>query len=176
MDRIVGHDACKAALTALLAEARADLAAKQDGDPGAFETAVTKWERELVELTQAFRPAPGENRDAIDALVEQADAAADAIRQAQVHDIIERIDERSREIEAAGSAFGAQALSNLGAAKRGRLLPIKNAIDSLTGTVNQIRTLKTQLDAEDRDEQKILDELEALIERFAAVKESVDAL
>lgn len=175
MSKIVGFDACKAALESLIGEARADLSAKKDGDPAAYEAAVSHWERRLFEFVQDSRPAPGET-DAIQGLDDQAIRIAEEIRQTQKHEIVTRIDALSREIEEAGKQIGAQALSNMDAAKRGRLLPIKNAIDSLAGAVNQVKVLKKDLDGADPDEQKILSQIETLIGEIDAVKASFAAL
>ena len=175
MSTIIGFDACKSALATLISSAKADLAAKKDGPSAAYDDAVTHWQQKLFAFTHDTRAGPGE-ADAIADLNQQAIRIGNEIRQTQKHDIITRIDELSRQIEAAGGQFGAQALSNLDAAKRGRLLPIKNAIDSLTATVNQIKVLKNQLDAADPDEQKILGEIETLVDKFSAMKATLDAL
>ena len=175
MPNITGFDACKQALDGLIGQARADLAAKKDGDQAAYDAAVTQWERKFIEFVNSSRPGPGET-DAIHELDQQAIRMSTDIRRAQMRDIITVMDARSREIEAAGKEIGKLALSNVDAAKRGRLLPIKNAIDSLTGAVNQIKVLKKDLDASNPDEQKILGEIETLLEKFTAVKSSVSAL
>lgn len=174
MGRINGFDACKQALKALVADARNDLAAKQ-GNAAAYAAAVTHWEGALFQFANDCRPGEGEE-EAVEELRTQAIQIGEEIRQAQMHEIVGRIEARSLEIEGIGKEFGAQALQNADTAKRGRLLPIKNAIDSLTGAVNQVKQLRDSLDVADRDEQKILEEVESLIERFEAVKASIDAI
>ena len=175
MPNIIGFDACKRALDTLVASAKADLAAKKDGDPDAYEAAVTGWERKFFGLAQDARPGPGEN-EAVSELQAQARRIAEEIRQAQMHDIVGRIDALSREIERAGQDFGRQAATNVEAARRGRLLPVKNALDSVAGAINQIKTLKAELKADDPDERRIAAEAQALIEKFETLKESIEAL
>lgn len=175
MTNIIGFDACKRALDTLVAEVQADLAAKKNGDPDAYEAAVTDWEGKLFAFANACRAGPGET-DAVRELQTQARRLADEIRQAQMHEIVEVISAASRQIEQAGQAFGRQAASNVEAAKRGRLTPVKEALDSVAGAINQIKTLKKDLKADDPDEQKIATEAQALIEKFETLKKSIEAL
>jgi hypothetical protein len=175
MPNLVGFDVCKRTLDGLVADAKADLAAKKNGPVDAYDEAVTHWERKFVRFGLDARPKPGEE-EAVGELVDLARSIREAVRQAQMHEIVERIDALSREIESAGAAFGQQALLNLDAAKRGRLLPVKNALDAATGAINQIKVLKKDLKADDPDEQKIATEAQALIEKFEALKASIEAL
>jgi hypothetical protein len=175
MPNIIGFDACRTALESLVAAAKADLGAKKDGDRAVYETAVTSWERKFFEFRNAARPGPGEE-DAVRELQTRATRMAEEIRQAQMGEIIGRIDALSRQIEDVGKTFGEQAAGNVAAARRGRLTPLKDALDSVAGAINQLKTLKNDLKADDPDERKIATEAQALIEKFETLKESIEAL
>ena len=176
MTSFVGVQACQEQLERLTREAGPALEAAKNAGDDAYLEARRQWARKFFDFKDATSAAnPGE-AEAIARIDAQAVAMAEKISFAPVSGIVDTIRSLSLEVEALGKSVKKESTANVESAKRGRLLPVKNAIDALTGAVNQIKVLKRNLKADDPDEQKIATEAQALIEKFETLKRSIDAL
>lgn len=177
MSSIKGHEAAEKALRTLLETIEEDLkTARDSGEDDTVQKAVDKAARQLVVFTQSTRAQNPLDQDEVNAIKRIDELASDTrrkIRAARISELIERIEDAADELSQLSKDVEREAEENLEAARRLRLLPIKEAIEELTVVVDSLKETKTALKAADDSEKTVSMRIERLLKAFTDLKKSV---
>lgn len=175
MSDITDPAAAKAALQQLLDSIEDRLGAA--GAPGspAYAAAVSSAQGELqafVDSTKADLTKPQEvaAMRAIDQVAR--DLLLDLTLEAMEGQLA-KIREGAERLRALGNQLGEQADRNQAAAASIGLKPVKDAVDEMTGMVESVKALKTNLKADKPDEAAIAAEIDRLVTQFESLRKAV---
>lgn len=172
MSDIIGFEACAQELRRLLAEIAENIKTAGDNGPDALHAAVLTETRKLVDFTNRTEP-----NDIFDAHevgnVRKIDQAADEARREIFGDsanlIIGRMHDRISQLNQLEKAIRQQAAENEREARKIRLIPVRNAIDAVTETVEAVKDAKGALSNEDPDEAVVKSKIESVLRAITAL-------
>ena len=140
--------------------------------PEALHEAVLSETRKLVDFTNRTEPEDLLNADEVEK-IRTIDEAADEARRKIFGDsanvIIGHIHERISQLNQLEKAVRQQAAENEREASKLRLVPVRNAIDAVTKTVDAIKDAKDALSAADPGEVAVKSKIESVLQAIAAL-------
>ena len=173
MSDITGFEECKKELKRLLDEVERNIdKARAQGDD-ALHAAILTETRKLVKFTgrtepeDIFNDIESENIDKIDQL---ADQTRREIFGDSADEIISRIQGRASQLNQLAKSVKQQAAENSQRAKELRLIPVRNAIDSVTDTVEAFKAAKNTLSDENSDEAAVKSKIESVVRAITALE------
>lgn len=176
MSGIIGPAAAKAALTQVLAQIDAALAAAGPAGSPSYGAAVDKAQRDLEAFFKSTQPADFADPMEVAAVRAIDELAFDTLTRLSLAEMQANVDllrAGAAKLKTLAGGLDAQAESNVAAAGAIGLKPVKQAIDSMTGIVNSVKALKTNLKADDPDEAKIATEIDKLVSQFETLRQAV---
>jgi hypothetical protein len=171
MSDIIGAAAAAAELNSLVAQIQASMRAAP-GDRATIDNAKAS----LRAFTTRTRPADPLNDDEMKAVDDVNDIAFDMLADLGLQQIaagVAGLQRGADRLGALGTQLGEQAAGNQAAADSISLKPVKQAIDSMTGMVNSVKSLKANLKADDPDEARIAAEIDKLVAQFETLRTAV---
>jgi hypothetical protein len=173
MSNIIGFAACAQELKRLLNEITENIKAAGANGPDALHAAVLTETRRLVDFTNQTEP-----KDIFDATevenIRKIDQTADDARREIFGDsantIIGRMHDRISQLNQLEKIVKQQAAENERDAKKIRLIPVRNAIDAVTGTVEAFKKAKEALSDEKADEAVIKSKIESILRAITALE------
>ena len=155
MNKIIGFEACTQELKRLSDEISENIKTAGANGPDALHEAVMTETRKLVDFTNRTEP-----KDIFDAVeienIRKIDQTADETRREifgdSVNTIISRMHDRIAQLNQLEKAVKQQAAENEREAKQIRLIPVRNAIDAATETVEAFKKAKDALSDDKADE------------------------
>jgi len=172
MSDIIGFEAGAKELQRLLDEAKQKIRAARDEGPDAMQTAVDAETDKLVEFTNRTEPKDQSEREAIRDLDRSADQAREEISRAESKEIITRIQDRASQLNQLTKSLKQQTADNERKAKEIRLMPVHNAIDAVTDTVEAFKAAKDALLDEEPDEAAVKSKIESVMRAITAVEKA----
>ncbi len=175
MSDIIGFEACKNELQRLLNEAGRNIEKARAQDADALDLAVRREAGRLVEFTGRTKPedifdtAETENIEKIDKL---ADEARREIFGASADEIIGRIQDRASQLNQLAKSVAQQVAVNTRRSEELRLVPIRNVVDALTGTVEAFRAAKDTLLDEDAGVAAVKSRIDSVAKAIAALEKA----
>jgi uncharacterized membrane protein YfhO len=176
MKDITGFEAGKKELKRLLEEAKQKTRAARDEGPDAMQAAVDIATDKLVEFTNLTEPKDESEREAIRELDRMADQAREDISAAESSEIITRIQNRTSQLNQLAKSVKQQTADNKRKAKNLRLIPVRNAIEAVTDTVEAFKAAKNMLSDEDSDEATVKTKIESVVRAITALENKVREL
>jgi hypothetical protein len=175
MSDIIGFEACKQELQRLLDEVASNIQTARAAGPEAFHTAVLSEARKLVDYTNRTEP-----KDIFDATevenIRKLDQLADESRREIFGDsadaIIARIHDRASQLNQLAKTVKQQVAENERNAKKIRLIPVRNAIDAVTDTIEVFNRAKETLSDDDADEAAVKSKIEGVLRAIAALEKA----
>jgi hypothetical protein len=175
MSDIIGFEACKQELQRLLDEVASNIQTAGAAGPDALHAAVLTETRKLVDYTNRTEP-----KDIFDATevenIRKLDQLADESRReifgASADAIIGRIHDRASQLNQLAKAVKQQVAENERNAKKIRLIPVRNAIDAVTDTIEIFNQAKETLSDDDADEAAVKAKIEGVLRAIAALEKA----
>lgn len=172
MNDIIGFEAGAKELKRLLDEAKQNIRKSRDESPDAMQTAVDIETDKLVEFTNRTEPKDKSEREAIRDLDRMADEAREEISGAESNVIITRIQNRASQLNQLTKSVKQLTAENERKAKEIRLIPVRNAIDAVTDTVEAIKATRNTLSDEDSSESAVKSKIESLVRAITALEKA----
>ena len=179
MSDIIGFEACTQELKRLLDEIAENIKAAAASGPDALHAAVSTETKKLVDFTNRTEP-----KDIFDATevenIRKIDQAADEARREIFGDsanmIIGRMHDRISQLNQLEKTVRQQAAKNEREARKIRLIPVRNAIDAVTETVEAFKKAKEVLSDEEADEAVVKSKIESVVLAIAALDKAAREL
>ncbi|MGZ8182439.1 MAG: hypothetical protein ACXWT1_10800 [Methylobacter sp.] len=173
MNDIIGYEACKEELKRLLDEVAGNIQAASTVGADALHSAVLTESRKLVDYTNRT-----EAKDIFDATevenIRKLDQLADESRREIFGDsanaIINRIHDRASQLNQLAKTVKLQAAEIERDAKKIRLIPVRNAIDSVTDTIEAFKQAKETLSDADANEAAVKSKIEGVLRAITALQ------
>jgi hypothetical protein len=179
MSDIIGFEACAQELRRLLAEIAENIKTAGENGPDALHAAVLTETRKLVDFTNRTEPKDIFDADEV-GNIRTIDQAADEARREIFGDsanvIIGRMHDRISLLNQLEKAVRQQAAGNEREAKKIRLIPVRNAIDAVTETVEAVKNAKEALLDGDPDEAVVKGKIESVLRAIAALDKAAREL
>jgi hypothetical protein len=172
MNDIIGFEAGEKELKRLLTEAKQNIRAARGEGADAVQTAVDIETDRLVEFTNRTEPKDQSEREAIRDLDRMADEARKDISRAESNEIITRIQNRASQLNQLAKSVKQQTADNERKAKEIRLIPVRNAIDAMTDTVEAFKAARNTLSDDNPGEAIIKSKLESVIRAIATLEKA----
>lgn len=175
MSDIIGFEACKAELKRLFDEIAAHMEAAGANGPAAVHEALLKESKKLVDYTNRSEPENLSDPVEVENVRKLDELADDARRQLfgdSAREIISRIQDRSSQLNQLGKSVSQQTAVNAQGAGKARLIPLRNAIDAATASVNSIRQAGSTLSDDNATEAAVKADIEAVLSALAALQDS----
>jgi hypothetical protein len=176
MTDIIGFEACRNELNRLLDEVATHIQAAREEGPDALDAAVLTETRKLVDFTNRSEPEnlfDAAEVESIKKLDETADQARRDIFSDSAGSIIARMQDRMSELNQLAKTVKQQAANNEREARKRRLVPVRNAVDALTGTVQAFDAAKASLSDENDDEVAVKNKIASVVRALAALDKAV---
>ena len=179
MSNIIGFEACSKELRRLLDEVSQNINSAKDKDSGMFDEVVITEARRLVDFTNQteaediFDAIEVENIKRID---EQAEAARKEIMGKTAADIINVMHGRIALLNQLEKTVKQQTAENERSAKRIRLIPVRNAIDAATETIDVFKKARDALAEDKPDEASIKARIDAVLRAIGALEKAAQDL
>ncbi|MBW1748559.1 MAG: hypothetical protein JRJ34_09220 [Deltaproteobacteria bacterium] len=172
MSDIIGFEACTQELRRLLDEIEANIKSASEAGPDAFHAAVLTETRKLVDFTNRTEPEDIFDANEVEN-IRKIDQTADEVRREIFGDsanvIIGRMQGRISQLNQLEKAVRQQAAENERGAKKIRLIPVHNAIDAVSETVEAVKDGKEALSDEDPDEAVVKSKIESVLRAITAL-------
>lgn len=179
MSDIIGFEASANELRRLLQEIETNIkTASQTGDDKLHQAVMTE-PKKLVDFTNRTEPEnllDSNEVDSIRQIDQQADKAVQEIFGNSAHEIINRMQSRIIKLNQLEKAVRQQAASNEDEAKKIRLIPVRNAVDSATETVAAIREAKDALSKDTPEEALVISKIDSVLRAISALKKAAEDL
>ncbi|MBW1704032.1 MAG: hypothetical protein JRJ86_02570 [Deltaproteobacteria bacterium] len=179
MSDIIGFEACTQELKRLLDEIAENIKASGEKGPDELHAAVLTETRKLVEFTNRTEPKDFFDADEVEN-IRKIDQAADGARREifgdSVHAIISHMQDRVSQLNQLEKAVRQQTADNERKAKELRLIPVRNAIDSVTDAIGAFNEAKDILLDEDSNEAAIKSKIESVMRAITALKKAAQDL
>jgi hypothetical protein len=172
MSDIIGFEACAQELRRLLNEIAENLKTAGENGPDALHEAVLSETKKLVDFTNRTEP-----KDIFDAdefgNIRKIDEAADEARRKIFGDsanvIIGHMHERISQLNQLEKAVRQRVAENQREASKIRLVPVRNAIDTVTKTVEAVRDAKEALSDAVPGEAVVKSKIESVLRAITAL-------
>lgn len=179
MNKIIGFEACTNELKRLLDEVSENIKTAGAKGPDALHEAVMTETRKLVDFTNQTEP-----KDIFDAVevenIRKIDQTADETRREIFGDstnmIISRMHDRIAQLNQLEKAVKQQAAENERGAKRIRLIPVRNAIDAATETVEAFKKARDALSDDKADEAGVKAKIDGVVRAITALEKAAQDL
>jgi hypothetical protein len=162
VSEIRGFVACRARLDELLAEAD-EARASKDGDRA---DRIAASFAAFANDSRPEDPADAAEVAAIAQLDQLAEKVQNEMTAVAIGQAVESVTGHAAELEAIGKTLRRQTLVNSDAVRRIRLVPVRDLIDRMSGTVAAAKVVAKSLDARNLDEKALQAEIGAFAERF----------
>jgi|GEM_PF-4402908 len=179
MSDIIGKDAAKAALDALIPQLQATLQTARTKPALDRMKAIERVKTQLSDFIKSTRPANVGDAAEAKAVRDIDQIALDLHTQLtadQVEAGVGALTAGAARLRALTGALDQQTARVSAAAKSVSLQPVKSAVDSMTGMVQSIKSLKSTLKADKPDEAAVAQKIDALVTQFEALRTSVSAV
>ena len=179
MNKIIGFEACTKELKRLLDEVSENIKAAGAKGPDALHDAVMTETRKLADFTNLTEP-----KDIFDPVevenVRTIDQTADETRKEIIGDstnmIISRMHDRISQLNQLEKEVKQKAAENEQGAKRIRLIPIRNAIDAATETVEAFKKARDALSDDKADEASVKAKIDGVVRAITALEKAAQDL
>lgn len=179
MSDIIGFEACAQELRRLLAEIAENIKTAGENGPDALTAAVLTETRKLVDFTIRTEPKDIFDADEV-GNIRKIDQAADETRREIFGDsanvIIGRMHDRISQLNQLEKAAKQQAAENEREARTIRLIPVRNAIDAVTETVEAVKDAKEVLLDADPVEAVVKSRIEGVLRAITALDKATREL
>lgn len=179
MSDIIGFEACARELKRLLAEIAANIKSAGENGPDALHAAVLSETEKLVDFTNRTEPRDMFDVDEI-GNIRKIDQAADEARRGIFGDsanlIIGRMQDRISQLNQLEKAVRQQAAENKREARKIRLVPVRNAIDAVTETVEAVKVARDALSDADPNEAVVKSKVDSVLRAIAALDKAAREL
>ncbi|SEJ69914.1 hypothetical protein [Achromobacter sp. NFACC18-2] len=179
MSNIIGFAACSKELKRLLDDVAKIINAAKDKDSAAFDEAVITQSKRLVDFTNQteaediFDAVEVDNIRSID---EQAEAARKEIMGKTAAEIINVMHGRIVLLNQLEKTVKQQTAENEHNAKRIRLIPVRNAIDAVTETIDAFKKARDALADDQPNEANVKARIDAVLRAISAVEKAAQDL
>jgi len=164
MSDIIGFEACSEELRRLLDEVASNIEAASKEGAEALHSAVMKETRKLVDFTNRTEPRDIFNSEEVEN-IRKIDKAADDARREIFGDsataIINRMYDRISKLNQLEKEVKHLTAENKQKANKIRLIPVRNAIDAMTETVNAVMDTKNALSDDNPNEVALKNKIES---------------
>ena len=179
MNKIIGFEACTQELKRLSDEISENIKAAGAKGPDALHDAVMTETRKLVDFTNQTEP-----KDIFDTVeienIRKLDQTADEMRREIFGDstnvIISRMHDRIAQLNQLEKAVKQQSAENERKSKQIRLIPLRNAIDAATQTVEAFKKAKDALSDDKADEASVKGKIDGLVQAISALEKAAQDL
>jgi hypothetical protein len=179
MSDIIGFEACTQELRRLLAEVTENIKTASENGPDVLHAAVLNETRKLVDFTNRTEPRDIFNVDEVES-IRKIDQAADEARREIFGDsanaIIGRMHDRISQLNQLEKAVRQQAAENEREARKIRLIPVRNAIDAITETVEAVKEAKAALSDADPNEAIVKSKIDSVLRAITALDKTAREL
>lgn len=176
MNDIIGFEAGAKELKRLIDEAKQNIRTARDEGADAMQVAVDIETDKLVEFTNRTEPKDQTEREAIRDLDRMADEAREEISVADSNEIITRIQNRASQLNQLTKSVKQQTADNERKAKEIRLIPVRNAIDAVTDTVDAFKAAMNTLSDDNSDEAAVKSKIESVVRAITALEKAAQEL
>jgi len=179
MSDIIGFEACAQELKRLLDEIAENIKTASTNGPDAMHAVVLTETRKLVDFTNRtepkdiFDPTEIENIRKLD---HTADEARREIFGDSANTIIGRMHDRISQLNQLEKAVRQQAAENEREARKLRLVPVRNAIDAVTTTVEAVKDAKEALSDADPVEAVVKSKIDGVLRAITALDKATREL
>ena len=179
MNNIIGFEACTKELKRLLDEISENIKTAGTKGPEALHEAVMIESRKLVDFTNRTEPKDIFNEVEVEN-VRKIDQTADEARREifgeSTNAIISRMHDRIAQLNQIEKEVKKKAAENERAARQIRLIPVRNAIDAATETVEALKKAKDALSEEVADEAGIKAKIDGVVRAITALEKATQDL
>lgn len=172
MTDIIGFDASAQELRRLLDEISQNIKTAGEQGPDALHAAVLSETRKLVDFTNRTEPKDIFDAEEV-ANIRKIDQAADEARREIFGDsanvIIARMHDRISQLNQLEKGARQQAAENEREARKIRLIPVRNAIDSVTEAVEAVKDARKALSDEDPAEAAVKSKMDGVLRAVSAL-------
>jgi hypothetical protein len=178
MSDIVGKDAARAALDALIPRLQASLQAARTASPLDRMKAMEAAKAQLSGFFNSTRPANLGDPAEVKAVRDIDQIAFDMLTQLTVDQVdlgVGALSDGAARLRSLTTALDRQTATVSSAAKSVSLQPVKKAVDSMTAMVQSIKDLKKGLKADKPDEAAVAKTIDDLVAKFEALRSAVSA-
>ena len=173
MNNIIGLEACTKELKRLLDEVSENIKTAGANGSDALHEAVMNESRKLVDFTNRTEPKDIFDTDEIEN-VRKIDQTADETRREIFGDsantIISRMHDRIAQLNQLEKSIKQQAAENDRGARHIRLIPVRNAIDAATETVDAFKKAKEALSDDQAEEAGVKAKIDGVVRAIAALE------
>lgn len=179
MNKIIGFEACTKELKRLLDEVSENIKAAGAKGPDALHEAVMTETRKLVDFTNLtgakdiFDPVEVENIRKID---QTTDETRKEIFGDSTNIIISRMHDRIAQLNQLEKEVKQKAAENERGAKQIRLIPVRNAIDAATETVEAFKKARNALSDDKADEAGVKAKIDGVVRAITALEKAAQDL
>lgn len=179
MSKIIGFEACSKELKRLLDEVTQNIKAAQDRGSGELSEAVLTEARKLVDFTNQteaediFDTVEVENIRRID---QQADDARREMFGKAAEAIINGMHDRISQLNQLEKTVKQQTAESERSAKRIRLIPVRNAIDAATATIDAFKEAREALANNEPDEASIKARIDTVLRAISELEKTAQDL
>jgi len=179
MSDIIGFEACARELRRLLDEIAEHIKTVGENGSDALHAAVLTETRKLVDFTNRTEPKDFFDADEV-GKIRKIDQAADEARREifgdSAHAIIGRMHDRLSQLNQLEKAVRQQAAENEWEARKIRLIPVRNAIDAVTETVEAVKGARGVLSDADPVEAVVKSKIDGVLRAIAALDKAAREL
>lgn len=179
MSNIIGFAACSKELRLLLDDVSQNINAAKDKGAAVFDDTVIAQSRRLVDFTNQTEAA--DISDAVEvenirSIDEQAEAARKEIMGKTAAEIINVMHGRIALLNQLEKTVKQQTAENEHNAKRIRLIPVRNAIDAVTETIDAFKKARDALADDKPNEANVKARIDAVLRAISAVEKAAHEL
>lgn len=179
MSNIIGFAACSKELRLLLDDVSQNINAAKDKGAAVFDDTVIAQSRRLVDFTNQTEAA--DISDAVEvenirSIDEQAEAARKEIMGKTAAEIINVMHGRIALLNQFEKTVKQQTAENEHNAKRIRLIPVRNAIDAVTETIDAFKKARDALADDKPNEANVKARIDAVLRAISAVEKAAHEL
>ena len=179
MSDIIGFEACAQELRRLLNEIAENIKTAGENGPEALHAAVLTETRKLVDFTNRTEPKNMFDADEV-GNIRRIDEAADEARRKTFGDsatvIIGHMHERISQLNQLEKAVRQHAAENEREARKLRLIPVRNALDAVTETVEAIKDAQEALVEADPVEAVVKSRIDGVLRAITALDKATRGL
>ncbi|WP_313698006.1 hypothetical protein [Achromobacter sp.] len=179
MSKIIGFEACNAELKKLLDDVAQQIIAAKDKGAAVLDAEVIKQSKRLVDFTNQTRPkniSDKEEVESIRRIDEQAEAARQKLIGKAAAEIINGMHGRIAALNQLEKTVKQQTAENEHNAKRIRLIPVRNAIDAVTETIDAFKKARDALADDNPNEANVKAKIDAFLRAISAVEKAAQEL
>jgi len=178
MSEIVGVEAARAVLEAMLPGIRASLEAARGLPADQRRNAIGQIQARLRDFANSTRAARLSDAKEVAQIAEIDQIARDLhsrISADQIETSLTELESGAARLAALAARLGNLTSDNRAAAKSISLDPVKKAVDTMTAMVDSVKALKSGLKADDPDEARVAAEIQKLVDQFQTLRAAISS-